>query len=214
MDRCVSRVIELFRALGRPGRRSAQGTWAEVLMILNAPDVEAAAAAWHADPEELHDFGRGPDRLEVKSTVGPIREHHFRLEQLYSPTGGTVLIASLLLTETFDGISLQGLLDRVVERLPRGSELSTRVQHIVAMALGIEWRSMVNLRFDEAAAQSSLLLFEAQMIPSVDARLPAGVREVRFMSDLSAVEPSSPSEACQLSAFYSRLLRTEEDDAD
>lgn len=69
----VAKLVELFRALEAPPRTSLQGLWCELLLIGRASNIRQAAAAWHADPNALHDFVAWRQRVEVKSTTGPHR---------------------------------------------------------------------------------------------------------------------------------------------
>jgi hypothetical protein len=189
VDRAVESVLELFRALERPGRRSIQGVWAELFLIVHARDPVRALAAWHSDPSNLHDFAAGVDRLEVKSTTAAIREHEFRLEQLSTLTTGTVLVASLMLLTSPDGLTIQDLVERLDRRLPHGGEHRSRVEAIVALGLGSEWRASATARFDAVSALTALRVFEAAHVPSVDPRTPPTVRGVHFTADLSSATP-------------------------
>lgn len=187
IDSALARLLELFRALERPGSRSVQGLWAELLVIKLSPDPALGVAAWHAEPEAVHDFAAGSDRLEVKGTTRSIRQHHFRLEQLAPPPEGRLLVASLMLTRTEGGLTVPELVQQVFALLPDATEHRARLEAVVAASLGNDWRLVSGVGFDEQAAQASLRFYESTDVPSVDPNTPLGVSEVRFLVDLSAI---------------------------
>lgn len=190
IDAGLERLLELFRALERLGKRSVQGLWAELLLIKLSPDPAFAVAAWHAEPEAVHDFASGSDRVEVKSTLRPIRQHHFRLEQLGQPPGGRLLVASLMLARSEGGLTVSELVQQVLALLPDTTEHRSRLEAVVAASLGSDWRLVLGVGFDESGARASLRFFESTAVPSVDPNTPLGVSEVRFLVDLSGIAPS------------------------
>lgn len=186
-DAGIRRLLELFRALENPGKRSLQGLWAELLLIARSQDPCFAACAWHAEPAAMHDFAAGNDRLEVKSTSRIIRQHHFRLEQLASPPGGRLVVASVMLTSSEDGVTIRELVERVSSLLPADTEHRSRFEAIVASSIGSDWRLISTAGFDEDLAVASLRFFPGESIPSVARDTPVEVSEVRFLVDLSGV---------------------------
>lgn len=189
VDGGVAQLLELFRALERPGRRSVQGLWAELLLIAASSDPEVMVAAWHAEPEAIHDFVSGVQRLEVKSTAGALRRHHFRLEQVVPPAGSVLVVASLLLEPAEAGTTVADLVDRIAAALPTGTDLRRRLEAIVAAALGSDWRAGAAVSFDETAALRALAYFPSSSIPAVAPDTPAEVSDVHFISDLSGLSP-------------------------
>lgn len=197
-DQAVRDLVELFRAMSGQSRRTATGLWSELLMIADAPDPELAAAAWHADPSEQHDFVMGNHRVEIKATTRPTREHDVALEQLVTPVGGLSLLVSFMLERTDVGVSAADLLERACERLPRRSSARHRLREISARTIGEDWREADAIRFDLAKARASRLVYDALSVPSVHPSLPAQVSRVRFSVDLSDTTPISASAAAAL----------------
>ena len=99
VTQAIDHLVELFHAVEQPARKSLQGLWAEVFLIARAADPAALVEAWHGVSTDRYDFMVGSQRIEVKSTAGSTREHHFSLEQLHPPEGTEVLIASLSLND-------------------------------------------------------------------------------------------------------------------
>jgi Putative PD-(D/E)XK family member, (DUF4420) len=186
----VAALIELFRALELPSRKSIQGLWGELYVIVQATDVPALVGAWHASPEEPYDFIGAAQRIEVKSASGGDRCHHFTLVQLHPPVGTLAVIASLFVERAGGGVSVRELLDRARVRLSAHPDLAMRLDHIVAASLGQSWKRGLAECFDWERAQESLAFFDAGGIPSIrPADVPEGVSDVRFRSGLVGVRP-------------------------
>ncbi len=184
----VNRLVELFRLMTLPPRKSAQGLWAELLVVAESTDPVALLGAWHVLPTDVYDFNAGAQRLEVKSTGGRRRQHRFSLAQLQPPPGTRVLVASVLAESAGGGTSLRELVDEVRSRVIVCPELASRVDQVVALSLGDSWRQAFDVRFDRELATSHLAFFDAAVIPCIDPNIPAGVSDVRFVADLDDVQ--------------------------
>lgn len=202
----VGKLVELFRALEAPPRTSLQGLWCELFLIARAPQVRQAAAAWHGDPHALHDFVAGRHWLEVKSSAGSHRSHHFLLDQLLPPQGTAAVVASFILEESGRGTSITDLWDQVSNRPELTAGLRDRLSHILALGLGRDWRKAGRVAFDSDAAASQLQLYDAETIPTVDPRLPAEVSEVQFKSELTDVIPLSRAEVVRRGGLFAALF--------
>jgi hypothetical protein len=192
--RTLQRLVELFRALQKPPRKSVLGLWGELYVMSHATDVLTIARAWHLLPEERFDFSLGCQRLEVKAASGRKREHHFALEQLV-PIGGTqVVIASLLAERSSAGASISDLLGLIRLEAKDDAELLLHVDTVIAEALGVAWRRGMDERFDDRLASSTLAFFDPGTVPKPTSAPPPEVSEVHFKSDLSGCQ-EIPSEA-------------------
>jgi hypothetical protein len=190
--RTISGLVELFQALTAPAKKSIQGIWAELFLIVRASSPISLVSAWHVVPGDRYDFSAGVERIEVKSASGRVRQHHFSLEQLYPPAGTRLLVASLFIERAGGGTSLEDLLSTVRQSVSSKPELIVHVDHTTYKALGNSWQHALEERFDLELAEESLAFFEAERIPRLPEELPRGVSEVRFRSDLSgqpAVDP-------------------------
>jgi hypothetical protein len=186
----VGALIELFRALELPPRKALQGLWAELFVIAQATDAKALVQGWHVSPEEPYDFVAGVQRLEVKSTSGDERCHHFALDQLQPPAGTTTVIASVFVDAAGGGVSLGELVDRARMRVATEPELTIRLDQAVASSLGQNWRRGLGERFDLERAQESLAFFDTSGIPSIHpGHVPPGVSDVRFCARLVDAQP-------------------------
>ena len=177
------RVAELLRTIDSGSKREIAGLWCELALIASAEDAVAAARAWHAVPESVHDFTRHGHHIEVKCTSGNTRSHIFSSGQLQP--ADQVLIASFRVEQS-DGPSVLDLHDRVVARLDDVA-LKRKVQSLVLSAVGRRLAEADDLRFDEALVLGSLKLYRAGGIPQIPEPVPIGVSNVHFTSDLSSV---------------------------
>jgi hypothetical protein len=206
VERTLDGITALFSALSRAPKQSVQGLWAELAIVSWAHSPEVAISAWHSEPTDLHDFALGAHRLEVKSSLSKLREHHFRLDQLGAATTGETVIASLMLQQTSHGMSVFELADHIGERV--GDEALARLETIVAESLGRDWREVDadDVRFDLELTKQTLRLFRAGDVPSVPQPLPVGIKRVQFVADLSNARELQLDHARAIAPVYSDIL--------
>lgn len=202
----VSRLVELFRALEAPPRKSLQGLWCELFLISRSAQIRQVALAWHSDPLALFDFAAGADRLEVKSVLGGIRRHHFSLAQLTPSLGIHVLVASFVLEESGRGLSIAALWEEVAGRRELTVEFKNRLLHVLTAALGRDWRKANRVAFDPEIAFRDLRLYEATAIPKVSPSIPVEVSEVHFCSELTDVPTVSLATAARSGGLFQALF--------
>jgi hypothetical protein len=183
----VRRLVELFRSLAQPQRKSVQGLWAELFILVEATNPEILAHAWHTDLEDRYDFNAGEQRIEVKSAEGRVRRHRFSLAQLSPPPEAKLLVASVLLERASGGTSLGELVDQARKRLEHNSVLQAKVEQVVASTLGEALPRALAMAFDRELARQSVRFFASDRIPSITHDLPSEVTEVSFTADLSAI---------------------------
>lgn len=183
----VEAFVELFRAMQQPARKPAQGLWAELALILWSRTPETLLRAWHAQPDERFDFSLGRDRVEVKSTVGPQRKHHFSQSQLDVPRGARGLIASMFVERAGGGVSIRSLMDHIGALVVSQPDLVLRLETVVVATLGSSLRISSAESFDLERAKESLRFFDVLAIPHIPSPIPQAVTDVRFVADLGGV---------------------------
>lgn len=184
--RVIGKLVELFRVMTEPPRKSVQGLWAELFLIARTRAPAVLVSAWHQTPEDRYDFSAGSQRVEVKSTTGRVRQHHFALEQLHPPLDTNLLIVSMFVERAGAGVSVADLADQVRSHIGDKPDLLLLVDRVIGLTLGENWRRALQERFDQELAEESLAFYEPTAIPSVCVELPSGVSEVHFKSDLTA----------------------------
>jgi hypothetical protein len=190
----LMKLVDLFRALTAPPRKSLQGLWAELLLIASACDPVRLLDAWHADPTELYDFNDESHRIEVKSCSGRVRVHTFRLDQLYPPPGSLCVIVSTVAQRAGGGTTVEELVDEISEACAKRPDLQVKLRTIVTETIGAEWRSAARTRFDRNEAAATRAMFMCDRVPRIQmSKIPAGISHVRF--DLSLEDTASMEDA-------------------
>ena len=183
----MNQLIELFRSMARPPRKSVRGLWAELFLIAQSRQPTILVDAWHSLPEDRYDFAMDDQRIEVKSFSGNIRQHHFSLEQLHPPEGVKTLVASVLVEHSQAGESIADLREKIQTYLGNDSNLLLHIDKVIALTLGDGWQQANEACFDQWLAEESLAFYEAAAIPSVNPNLPLGVSRVHFQSNLTGI---------------------------
>ena len=188
LRRVVAGLIELFRLASQPPRGTIQGLWAELWIIAQAREPEVLLDAWHAEPSDAYDFNSGPERIEIKSSSQRTRKHSFSHRQLQPPTGTRVAIASVFVESSGGGPTISTLVERIRRRVANPQALR-RLDYIIASTLGTDWRTGVEAAFDSELASESHRFYTVDSVPSLPSDVPSGVSDIRYVSDLSGVQP-------------------------
>jgi hypothetical protein len=187
INEIINKLIELFRSLKEPARKSIQGLWAELFLIANSSNIERSVKAWHICPEETYDFNFKEFRIEVKSTQKRNRVHHFSFQQLSPPQNTKLYIASVQLDILANGVSVLDLIDNICDGLADNFSLIEKVKLIAYSTLGSSVSHISEIRFDYDLAKESLSFFDYMDVPKISL-IPKGVSEVRFCSDLENID--------------------------
>lgn len=190
----IRAFVELFRAMQQPAKKPAQGLWAELALILWSRRPATLLRAWHTQPEERFDFSLGHDRVEVKSTVGPQRRHHFSQAQLDVPRRTNAVVVSMFVERAGGGVSIRALVDRIGVLVSLEPGLLLRMESVVAATLGSTLRTSIAECFDLERANESLRYFDARTIPRVPDPVPHALSDLRFVVDLGGVPTVAPDD--------------------
>ena len=203
----MTRLIELFRAMTEPPRKSVRGLWAELHLISRSSRPAVLIDAWHTMIEDRYDFAMDNQRIEVKSFSGDIRRHHFSLEQLHPPEGVVTLVGSMLVERSQAGESITDLRAKIQNRLGNHLDSLLQIDSVIALTLGSNWRGASEARFDSKLGKDSLAFYETSTIPSVDPDVPSAVSGVRFQSDLTGVPSVNPSDYNEKGQLFKSSLQ-------
>jgi len=180
----ITHLVELFRAVERPGEAEVLGLWGELLAISVSENPELMCESWHPRTSGRADFSSNDERLEIKTTQNTHRRHSVSFEQANPPQEVTGAIASIQTEEIGDGLTLGELWDRCRGLMVNKAELCQKVDKICVSALGANWTQARGSAFDHAKAIESFEIFSVNDIPRFEA-LPRGVNRVRFESDMT-----------------------------
>jgi hypothetical protein len=184
-------LVDLFRALERPPRKSVQGLWAELLLIAGAPDPVALVEAWHATTTDRFDFSAGVERIEVKSASGSVRAHHFSHEQLRPPAPARGVVWSVLLKRAATGCTLRSLSEEVRGRVAAHPNLVGKIDRVLVELLGAALPASLETVYDRETATASIRIFDVRDLPAIEAAIPDRISELSYVVDLTDIPAST-----------------------
>jgi hypothetical protein len=186
----VENLISIFSAMSCPPRKQIQGLWAELLVIEHSLDPETVINAWHELPNSKYDFTLGRDKVEVKSTSGEERKHHFSLDQLNPSSNSRLLIASVIVRESGHGnggMSVRELYDKICERVP-SIDARMHMYQVIVETIGADVHKLENVYFDYVESSDTLRFYDANEVPGINKEgIMLGVSSVGFNSDLTGI---------------------------
>lgn len=184
----IESLLSIFAKLKHNPVHKLQGLWAELLMIEQSKDPTIVSKSWHTMPNSKYDFNLGGDKVEVKSTQGENRVHHFSLDQLNPSHNSRLLICSVIVRESAQGVkgfSVFDLYDRISQRII-DSEVRMHISEVITETLGSDFYVAQKKYFDYVEACDRLVFFDHIDIPKIlKEDVPEHVTEVRFSSDLT-----------------------------
>ncbi|RUA33458.1 PD-(D/E)XK motif protein [Robiginitalea biformata] len=185
----VKKLIEVFRALNDTPTNTVQGLWAELFLIEISTNPMSMLNYWHNIPQERFDFNSGEEKIEIKSSGNFERIHTFSAEQLNPPSNTSALIGSVFIRPRSTGKSIQDLINSITERLGNDVELIDKVNSVVIRTLGSSLEQSLKMKFDYQVASESFKFYRHQDIKRIEEiSIPTEVTEVRYKSDLTAIE--------------------------
>ena len=187
----VNRLAAIFQRIRQPPARPINGLFGELYLLLSSSNAVRALAAWRADGNARFDFSDGDVRLDVKAAGIRNRLHTFSYEQCNPPSGTVAVVASLHAEQAAGGASLNSVINQIEARVSAHVDLVLKLHETVAATLGASMNDGLSRRFDMRLAESSLRFFSLEDVPAIRGPLPAGVSNVHFRSDLSALPPVS-----------------------
>lgn len=195
----VENLISIFSAIACPPRKQIQGLWAELLVIERSVSPLILINAWHDSPSSKYDFTLGRDKVEVKSTSGEERKHHFSLDQLNPSRNSRLLIASVIVRESGHGnggMSVNELYAKICEKV---SSVNARLHlyRVIVETIGSDIHKIDDTFFDYVEASDTLRFYDANEVPGIRKDgIMQGVSSVGFSSDLTGiVDVQSPESA-------------------
>lgn len=206
----VENLVTIFSTLNTPSTKSVQGLWAELLVIETSLYPQTLINAWHVNPNEKYDFTLGADKIEVKSTRGETRKHHFTLDQLSPTRNSRLLIASVIARESGkcdNGLSVNDLRDRIFGRVGDAA-LKVKIYQVIANTLGNNVEQAENEHFDYIGAKDSLRYYDFRDVHGAGMKNDdSHVSSINFDSDLTGL-PDADSTESQFDATDSPLFKS------
>lgn len=174
-----------------------QGIYAELYTILRFKDYINLGDYWHTEEKMKFDFSLSELlKLEVKSTIGEVRKHHFKHNQLFA-NQLEILVLSYLLRRDDHGLSLYSLIKDSYSCLSNNQKQLTRLQKIM---FDVDREILESFKFAEPHISQELKIFKAKDIPQFSESTPSGVANAEYDCYLNGV-PELP-----ILDFYQLLL--------
>jgi hypothetical protein len=179
-----SALVKLFETSPSPNLSSERiGLWGELFLMRDSRGFKFWLSSWRSSVSPTFDFSVGKLRLEVKTTAGDERIHHFSHRQLVPESGEEVFVASLMVQETGPGLSL---LDLINEARSFASVADDRIKiEQAARRAGMSAQLETGPVMNEDAARHSMMWYRAEEVPHFLEREPVGVSSTRYRADLS-----------------------------
>ena len=163
----TERLITLFESLEEPNKKSIQGLWSELFLILYSKDPCFLLDCWHEDNKALYDFENGNFFIEAKSTTALNRKHRFTISQATVKPTRKVLLASFKLEEDELGLSLQEIYKRSLKIFHDDVERKEKLDFVIRSTLGKDWKAKSKIAYNYEKAIAELAFFDLDEIPKV-----------------------------------------------
>lgn len=187
------RSLRLFLESGlRPqlSRDGEVGLLGELIVIASAAEPQRMVESWHRRATATHDFSAPGERLEVKSTTGIERSHHFSEGQVRPTPGVCTTFASVLMPEIEGGATVADMVDEI-DALLEPEESVDFLTKVISVT-GCPPVTVCSVAVDRGAAVESLWHLGQAAIPRPIAS--PGVSEMKWRALIS--EPASPPPEC------------------
>ncbi|MEX0763315.1 MAG: PD-(D/E)XK motif protein [Dehalococcoidia bacterium] len=166
-----------------------QGLWGELFTMSQVRGFQFWAPFWHQEVTRLFDFSSAGRRVEIKTTTSQQRIHNFSHRQIFPSRTDELMVASLMLREDDNGLSLRDLIQDAKNALIQTGHYMKL--EIAIRRTGMEHQTEIGPMYDADAAAESLSWFRAENAPHFQLPEPAGVSETRYKVDLSTVQQVS-----------------------
>lgn len=173
------------------------GVYGELLFVLFGSEngIEHLLTKYHSNFFSKHDLELDrKNRIEIKSTVGSKRIHHFSHDQLVRKDIN-VFVGSILLEESSEGTSLFELFDKVLE-LSDDPKITLWLGQLKGFC-GVSNQNP-GVKFSLDKAKQEIKLFKADELPHLDIGETNGVTNISYDVDCSLGDNLDTSEFVEL----------------
>lgn len=193
LKREIFKVISLFTAPPVFSKEIVKGLWAELFVIASSKNPLYLIHSWHVSPEDKYDFNDGIDKIEVKATNSSERLHTFSIEQLNPNKDSKLIIASIIVVPSGQGVNIFNLIDAISKKITDTDAL-LKLKEISYQTIGPHLEEANKIRFDISMATNTYKLYNHYEIPSISiSDIPQEVSNVHFSSCLKDVKTADQS---------------------
>lgn len=173
------------------------GLLGELLTLHFSPHTGELFSLWHKNVDSRFDFSSISERLDVKTTLGDVREHHFTSRQLEAIPGVCTTFLSVRLRSTSEGLSVASVCEDLSSQL--SPQQASRLNSIVIATTGSVPAFVRNVVVDPAPVPTEFWHLDRLDIPT-----PIGNDEIVSMEWRARVSPGRAPARCA----FNRLLGT------
>jgi hypothetical protein len=166
------------------------GFLGEILILLKSSNPDLAVKYWHSKIDDRYDYSGSDFRLEIKSTAGIIRHHHFTSHQIPGDVPTKTFVASVKISKVEKGENLVHVFRELEQKL--GKDDYAKVVDLSLSVLGVPINLLLDYQFDLTASLDSIGLIAGTEVPC-----PTVAEGVISMEWIASLDQSS-----NLTSFY------------
>lgn len=200
----VEKVLNMFDKAAHAAKKTMQGLFGELVLIMALPNKQQAIDAWHMKSNDNFDFNFLSCLIEVKSSSINERRHTFSNTQLHNQTSKTpIYIASTILLQNSEGISVLDLV-RSIEREVTNIDTKIKLNDTVLDVLGESIINANDYHYNIDYALGSLSFYNLQDLPRIELEcISPSISNLKYEVDLSISKATSPNEDKLLRLLFS-----------
>lgn len=166
-------------------KEAVKGLFGELAVLHEFEFSDQIIRAWHSDPSSKFDLASGNVRIEVKTTSGAIREHHFSEGQVPGPGNVACYVASVMLQVVeAGGLTLAEYLFEIQKNL-RPADFQ-RVIGICAEYINANPFSIQEPRVDILGTLGNIRYFKSPSVPYPQGA--PGTSDITWAASLAGLE--------------------------
>jgi hypothetical protein len=166
------------------------GLVGELLVLAASKDRNLAIDFWHSNIDDKFDFSGSNFRLEVKSTVSGLRNHHFSSNQIPGNVPDKTFVVSVQVVRVETGAKLFDLISIVTDKLENTNH--QKVIEVVRKTLKVPVELLSEYQIDLDASLKGIKLVKASNVPCPSPS--QGVLSMEWLADIT--------QAPELESFY------------
>jgi hypothetical protein len=175
----MKRMFEEGLAIN-PGDEKIAGLLGELLFVRFSDDMACAIDLWHSSNLDKYDFSSDLFKVDVKSTFGSIRKHHFTSNQIRGLAPDRTFIASFMLERVEVGLSISDIVELITEQVDIAR--AQKVHEICLKTLGVPGTLIKDPEIDFGIAKERLRIYSSHDIPMPSPS--KGVISMEWMAEL------------------------------
>ena len=169
-----------------------QGLWGELLLMRRVIGYAFWAPYWQTESNRLFDFSAHSNRVEVKTTLKPVRIHVVSHKQVFPQGNDVIFITSIQLREDDVGVSLRTLIYECREAF-KFTPYYFKIENAIRYAK-MQDPAEEGPKFSINEAEHSIRWFNSKDVPKFKSEEPEGVSGTHYSIDLTNSTPIDDSQ--------------------